>query len=199
MNNIDISSYLASYQLGIFPMGESRDDEIDTWVQPQMRGIIPLETFNIPRSLKKFMTSCDYTVTINQAFADVIHACASIPRDHESNTWITHDIEFAFNALHHHGHAHSIEVWDNQNNLIGGLYGLAQGGCFNGESMFSRAENASKIALVHLVERLKFKGFTLLDTQFVNDHLKQFGCIEIPHDDYMGKLNDTLEKNVTFI
>ena len=185
--------------MGIFPMGESRDDEIGTWVEPQMRGIIPLDTFNVPRSLKKFMDQCDYTITINQAFAEVIRACAETPRTHESNTWITHDIEFAFNALHHHGHAHSIEVWDTDHNLIGGLYGLAQGGCFNGESMFSNKENASKIALVHLVERLKLKGFTLLDTQFVNNHLKQFGCIEIPHADYMEKLNEALEKDVRFI
>ena len=170
----DLSALLDAYTVGIFPMADHRDAADYYFVEPKMRGIIPLDQFNIPRSLQKFMKECDYTVTINQAFSQVIAACAEIPRNHETNTWINHQIEGWFNQLHAQGYAHSIEVWDGDE-LIGGLYGLAQGGCFNGESMFSKRENASKIALVHLVERLKYKEFTLLDTQFINDHLKQFG------------------------
>jgi len=178
-------------------MAEARDDPNTFWIEPEMRGIIPLEDFNIPRSLQKFMATCDYKVTINQAFDQVIQACAETPREPRSNTWINHEIEFMFIELHHCGHAHSIEVLDGDE-LIGGLYGLAQGGCFNGESMFSRKTNASKIALVHLVKRLKLKGFTLLDTQFINDHLKQFGCIEIPQAHYCQLLQKALEIKACF-
>ena len=192
-----IYDILNAYATGIFPMADGRDDGDTYWVEPKMRGIIPLDTFKTPRSLKKFMTTCDYTVTFNTAFQGVIRSCAESPRVHESNTWINHQIESWFMDLHAKGYAHSIEVWDG-NELIGGLYGLAQGGCFNGESMFSKRENASKIALVHLVERLKFKKFALLDTQFINDHLKQFGCVEIPQTDYIKRLNDALKLHVTF-
>ena len=178
-------------------MADAREDDETYWVEPRMRGIIPLDNFNIPRSLKKFMTSCDYEVTFNKSFADVIAACAETPRGDGQGTWINKEIEFAFHHLHHLGHAHSVEVW-NGKKLIGGLYGLAQGGCFNGESMFSRAPNASKIALVHLVHHLNDRGFTLLDTQFINDHLKQFGCIEIPQDEYLIQLNNALKQDIQF-
>jgi len=195
MSHID--DILNAYASGIFPMADARDADEIYWVEPKMRGIIPLETFNIPRSLNKFMTTCNYTVTFNKNFSDVIKACAETPRVHESNTWINHEIEKWFLELHDKGYAHSVEVW-NGDELIGGLYGLAQGGCFNGESMFSRKTNASKIALIHLVERLKFKNFTLLDTQFINDHLKQFGCIEIAQAEYLKQLQDALKLHVTF-
>jgi len=195
-----ISHYLDTYAMGVFPMADARDADEIYWVQPEMRGIIPLDKFNVPRSLKNFMKTCDYYVTINEAFEEVIHACAEIPRHHETNTWINGEIESVFITLHHAGHAHSIEIWDRKNGeLVGGLYGLAQGGCFNGESMFSRAQNTSKIALVHLVEHLNTKGFSLLDTQFINDHLKQFGCIEISHDDYMRMLHAALKQDVIFL
>ncbi len=193
----DLNAILNAYAHGIFPMADGRDNPETYWVEPKMRGVIPLAAFNIPRSLKKFMVGCDYKITINQAFDQVIAACAQSSRGDGQGTWINAEIETWFNALHHIGHAHSIEVWDN-NNLIGGLYGLTQGGCFNGESMFSRAENASKIALVHLVERLKSQNFTLLDTQFTNDHLKQFGCIEIPQEEYLEQLNHALKLHVKF-
>jgi len=195
MSHID--DILNAYASGIFPMADARDDKNTYWVEPKMRGIIPLDTFKTPRSLKKFMGTCDYTVTFNTAFQGVIRLCADSPRIHESNTWINHQIENWFMDLHAKGYAHSVEIW-NGNELIGGLYGLAQGGCFNGESMFSKRENASKVALVHLIERLKFKKFALLDTQFVNDHLKQFGCIEIPQADYIKRLNDALKLHVEF-
>ena len=195
---IDSDDILNAYSIGIFPMADARDDPDIFWVQPRMRGVIPLDNFNIPRSLKKFMKSHDYKVTINKAFAEVIQACADIPRGHEKNTWINSIIENTFLDLHEKGHAHSVEIWDEEHHLIGGLYGLAQGACFNGESMFSRKENASKIALVHLIERLRYKGFTLLDTQFINDHLLQFGAIEIPQAEYLEKLQDALKLHVSF-
>lgn len=194
---IDCDAVLDAYSIGIFPMADARDDPVTYWIEPRLRGIIPLDRFNIPRSLRKFMAACPYQVTFNHCFADVIHACADIPRGHEKTTWINTEIETTFIALHKGGHAHSVEVWDGEN-LVGGLYGLAQGGCFNGESMFSRAENASKVALVRLVEHLRCKGFTLLDTQFVNEHLLQFGCIEIPQAEYVKRLQDALELHVTF-
>lgn len=193
-----LNNILDAYAHGIFPMADARDDSETYWVEPKMRGIIPLDGFNIPRSLKKFMLHCDYTFTINRAFDHVIKACADIPRGDGNGTWINNDIENWFSCLHHAGYAHSIEVWDTENNLIGGLYGLAQGGCFNGESMFSTKENASKIALVHLVAHLKNKGFSLLDTQFTNDHLKQFGCIEIPQEEYLALLNKALTQDAQF-
>ena len=178
-------------------MADAREDDETYWVEPRMRGIIPLDNFNVPRSLKKFMTTCDYEITINKCFTNVIAACAEIPRGDGNGTWINKDIEQWFTALHHAGYAHSIEVWD-ENELIGGLYGLAQGGCFNGESMFSKAENASKIALVHLVHHLNDRSFTLLDTQFINDHLKQFGCIEIPQEEYLPLLDKALKQDIKF-
>ena len=193
-----ITAILKAYAQGYFPMADGRDEAETYWVDPPMRGIIPLNDFNVPRSLQKFMDISDYKVTFDQAFADVIAACAGIPRDHEKSTWINKEIELWFLALHHEGMAHSVEVWDHDDLLIGGLYGLAQGGCFNGESMFSRKTNASKYALVALVERLNAKGFTLLDTQFVNDHLKQFGCIEIPKKDYIDLLDQALNQDVRF-
>ena len=162
-----------------------------------MRGIIPLDSFNIPRSLKKFMADCPYSVTINRTFPDVIAACAETPRGDGKGTWINHMIEHIFLEMHRAGHAHSVEVWDGDR-LVGGLYGLSQGGCFNGESMFSCAENASKIALVYLVERMKEHGLTLLDTQFINPHLEQFGCIEIPQAEYLQKLDEALKLRCSF-
>lgn len=193
-----VDAILNAYANGVFPMADARDAEETYWVEPEMRGIIPLDAFNIPRSLKKFMTECDYTVTINQAFSDVLGACAEIPRGDGQGTWINKQIERWFLDLHHKNYAHSMEVWDKDNHLIGGLYGLAQGACFCGESMFSRKTNASKIALVELVKHLKKRGFILLDTQFINDHLKQFGCIEIPQAKYLNKLEKALVVKASF-
>jgi leucyl/phenylalanyl-tRNA--protein transferase len=189
---------LNAYQIGIFPMADARDDADVYWVQPQMRGIIPMDAFNTPRTLKKFMATCDYTITFNNDFAGVINACAQTPRGDGKGTWINHDIEDVFNTLHDQGHAHSVEVWNENGALIGGLYGLAQGGCFNGESMFSHAPNASKIALSHLHTHLETQGFMVLDTQFINDHLKQFGCIEIPQSDYVAMMHKALEIKTSF-
>ena len=189
-----INLLLDAYAQGAFPMADARDDADTYWVDPPMRGIIPLDTFQCPRSLKKFIKTCNYNITFDNAFHAVIAACANVPRGDGQGTWINQEIEHWFNALHDAGHAHSVEVWDNDGDLVGGLYGLAQGGCFNGESMFSTKTNASKMAMVALVERLKSRGFTVLDTQFINDHLKQFGCIEIPKDDYLQMLATALNQ-----
>lgn len=193
-----VSHVLHAYAQGAFPMADARESVETYWLDPENRGVIPLETFHVSRSLKKFMKSCMYKVTMNTAFHAVIKACAEISRKDEGDTWINNEIELWFLALHHAGHAHSIEVWDAENNLIGGVYGLAQGGCFNGESMFSHKTNASKIALVYLADHIKKRGFTLLDTQFVNDHLTQFGCLEIPREEYLRQLQSALELDVTF-
>jgi len=193
-----VNALLGAYGDGVFPMSDAREDAETYWVEPKMRGIIPLDQFNIPRSLKKFTDTCDYHVTFNMAFDDVIAMCAKSPRGDGAGTWINHQIEQWFNHLNNAGYAHSVEVWNGDNTLIGGLYGLAQGGCFNGESMFSTETNASKIALIALVERLRERQFTLLDTQFINDHLKQFGCIEIPQTDYINQLDKALKLHVNF-
>jgi leucyl/phenylalanyl-tRNA--protein transferase len=189
-----VNALLDAYGQGVFPMSDARDAVDTYWVDPPMLGVIPLDEFHIPSSLQKFSKKCDYSVTFDTAFKDVIKACAQTPRGDGQGTWINHDIEFWFNTLHHAGHAHSVEIWDKNNVLIGGIYGLAQGACFNGESMFSTKTNASKIALAALVDRLNDKGFTLFDTQFTNDHIKQFGCIEIPKGEYMRRLADALDK-----
>lgn len=210
MDNTDLNNHHALiaglmdlYAHGVFPMADGRGDVDAYWVDPPMRGVIPLDRFNVPRSLRKFMDGCDYNITVNQAFDRVIESCAENPRKDKGGTWINHDIEAWFKLLHRAGHAHSVEVWgghgDRKGDLIGGLYGLAQGGCFNGESMFSTQPNASKCALVYLVDRLKQRGFSLLDTQFVNDHLRQFGCIEIPKDDYIKQLQNALQQDVSFV
>ncbi len=177
---------LAAYANGYFPMAESRDDPEISWFYPELRGIIPLENFHMPTSLAKFMRKQPFTLTTDKAFADVIAACAE--RD---ETWINDTIIELYCELHAKGFAHSVECWQEEK-LVGGLYGVAIGGAFFGESMFSRAENASKVALAHLVDLLNNAGYKLLDTQYVNDHLKQFGVIEIAREDYLGLLEEAL-------
>lgn len=161
------------------------DDAADTdfyWVDPELRGQLPILDLHIPKRLQRTVRTSPYRVTINTAFSDVIDACAASTKGRET-TWINGPIRDAFIDLHLHGHAHSVEVWRDME-LIGGVYGLALGKIFCGESMFSRSTDASKIALVHLCARLWATGFHVLDTQFTNDHLKQFGVYEIPRLDY---------------
>lgn len=173
---------IKAYTIGIFPMSEGADDPTVFWVQPEMRGILPLDSFHLPRSLKKVMRKNPFTVKIDTAFADVIRLCAEEAPDRE-NTWINDEITNAYLGLHERGNAHSVECWlDGE--LVGGLYGVKIGAAFFGESMFSRRTNASKIALTHLVHRLRLGGFMLLDTQFTTPHLERFGVVEIPKDDY---------------
>lgn len=182
---------LSAYAQGCFPMADDRHGEELSWYSPEERGILPLESFHIPTKLARLMRKCPYRVTVDTAFADVIHACADTPRGPDNGTWINDTIIDAYTKLHEQGHAHSIECWQGDK-LVGGLYGVSIGGAFCGESMFSTADNASKIALVSLVGVLKEAGYTLLDTQFVNDHLKQFGVRAITEGDYLERLSKAL-------
>lgn len=179
---------LAAYANGYFPMAESRDSEGLHWFSPEKRGIIPLDDFHIPASLAKFLRRNPFTLTTDRAFAEVIRACA----ERDEDTWINDKIIALYCELHAMGFAHSVECW-RENNLAGGLYGVTIGGAFFGESMFSREPNASKAALAHLVGLLNDAGYVLLDTQYVNDHLKQFGIIEIPREDYLQRLREALQ------
>ena len=177
---------LRAYAAGIFPMAESADDPEIFWVDPERRGILPLDRFHLPRRLARTVLSDTYSVTVDQDFAGTIAGCASAAPGRE-DTWINPQIERLFGELHAQGHAHSVETRQHDI-LVGGLYGVAIGGVFFGESMFSFARDASKVALVHLVARLRLGGFRLLDTQFVTAHLAQFGAVELPRDDYKLRL-----------
>ncbi len=192
MESLDITPemLLQAYAVGVFPMAEDRDDQELFWLDPKMRGIIPFESFHIPRRLKKTIRQQKYNVTFNVDFSAVMAGCAE-ETESRPQTWINDQILSLYTSLHIKGRAHSVEVWD-EDRLVGGLYGIALGGAFFGESMFSRARDTSKIGLVHMMARLNFAGFTLMDTQFLNDHLMQFGAIEIPRDEYKRKLEDAL-------
>ena len=182
---------LRAYQAGIFPMAETRGSTSLFWLDPEMRGILPLDGFHAPRRLLRTTLSGRYRVTIDTDFPATIAACAA-PRPGHPETWINPDIERLYTALFDMGFAHSVECWQ-EGRLVGGLYGVSIGGAFFGESMFSVARDASKVALVHLVARMILGGFRLLDTQFVTDHLSQFGAIEITRADYQARLADALQ------
>jgi len=181
---------LRAYAYGVFPMGESRDDPSLYWVDPQERGIIPLDGFKLPRKLRSTVRKSPFNVTIDTAFRAVMEACA-LPAPGRSGTWINDRIVDLYCELHERGYAHSVECWKGER-LIGGLYGVSLGAAYFGESMFSRETDASKIALTYLVARLKRGGFKLLDTQFVTDHLAQFGALEIPRDEYRRRLAEAI-------
>ncbi len=173
---------LRAYRAGLFPMAETRRGDRLYWLDPEQRGILPLDQFHLPRRLRRTIASGAFEVTSDLDFPRVI-ACCAAPAEGREDTWINRDIERLFTALHVQGHAHSIEARQD-GVLVGGLYGVVLGGAFFGESMFSLARDASKVALVHLVARLRMGGFLLLDTQFVTAHLSQFGAREIPRDSY---------------
>jgi len=181
---------LHAYAEGIFPMAERADDPDLYWVSPELRGVLPLDGFHIPRRLARTVRSDRFRVTSDGAFVDVMKACAE-PVAGRPNTWINDEIIRLYTALHAAGHAHSIECWLGET-LAGGLYGVSLGGAFFGESMFSRARDASKVALVHLVARLKAGSYVLLDTQFLTKHLAQFGAVEIPRQSYLARLREAL-------
>jgi leucyl/phenylalanyl-tRNA--protein transferase len=190
-NPLSTDQLLNAYASGYFPMAEGRDSGEIYWYYPEHRGVLPLQSFHVSKSLQKFIRSNPYQVTVDHAFEQVIRACADTVTAKRENTWINEDIIQAYYELARQGHAHSIECWQEQK-LVGGLYGVSLGGAFFGESMFSNAVNASKVALVYLVERLKKAGYQLLDTQYVNDHLLQFGVREIPRADYLALLEKAL-------
>ncbi len=182
---------LRAYAMGIFPMARSRDDPRLYWIDPDQRGILPLDRFHVPRSLVKTLRRAPFQVRLDTAFEEVMRGCAETAPD-RPDTWINDEIVRLFVELNRLGMAHSVETWQD-GRLVGGLYGLGLGAAFFGESMFSRTTDASKVALVHLVARLKVSGYHLLDTQFVTEHLARFGAIEIPRQDYLRRLGQALD------
>ena len=181
---------LKAYACGIFPMAENAEDPALYWIEPEMRGIIPLDRFHISARLARTVRADRFTVTVNRDFDGVLDGCAE-SRPGRPRTWINARIRILYRKLYERRHCHSLEVYDGDT-LVGGLYGVTLGRAFFGESMFHRARDASKVALVHLVARIKAGGFKLLDTQFVTDHLKTFGAIEVPRRQYHKLLEAAL-------
>jgi leucyl/phenylalanyl-tRNA--protein transferase len=182
---------LRAYSIGLFPMAESADDPEIFWVEPDLRGVLPLDDFHISKSLAKTIRRKPFEIRFDHDFEAVIAACAEETSGRPS-TWINQTIRSLYASLFRMGHVHTVEAWDGDE-LIGGLYGVSLGAAFFGESMFSRRTDASKICLVHLVERLKQKGFVLLDTQFTTEHLKTFGAIDVPKDEYEHMLSAAMD------
>jgi len=187
---------LRAYACGIFPMAEHADDPTIFWVEPEQRGIIPLHGLRISSRLARTVRSDQFRITVNTAFKQVIDGCAA-PQDGREDTWINRRIQDLYTALHDIGHCHSVEVWENDD-LAGGLYGVSLGRAFFGESMFRRTRDASKVALVHLVARLVVGGFVLLDTQFVTEHLRSMGAVEVSRERYRTLLDDALAGDGNF-
>ena len=193
------NTLLWAYQQGAFPMADPSTGRVD-WYSPDPRGILPLDGFHVPKNLRKTLRRRQVSIRVDTAFRTVMEACAQ-PRARERESWISDRLIDAYVGLHEMGHAHSVEAW-RDGELVGGLYGVRLGGAFFGESMFSRPDrggtDASKICLVYLVQRLRSNGFTLLDTQFSNEHLIQFGCIEIPSRVYAVWLEYALTRRCTW-
>jgi leucyl/phenylalanyl-tRNA---protein transferase len=188
--DLDPDLVLRAYAMGVFPMADHRMAASVYWVEPKLRGVLPLEHFHLSRSLRKVILSDCFRVTVDTEFERIVRLCAESAAD-RPDTWINGPIERVFVELHRRGFAHSIECWDG-NRLAGGLYGLALGRGFFGESMVTRVPNASKVAFAHLVARLKAGGFSLLDCQFQTDHLASLGAVEVPRDDYVALLGAAL-------
>jgi leucyl/phenylalanyl-tRNA--protein transferase len=187
---------LQAYEVGFFPMAEDAEDDSLFWVNPPKRGVIPLADFHVPRRLARTVRQDVFEVRIDSDFQGVIEGCsASAPG--RASTWINADIRRLYGTLFERGHCHTVETW-REGKLVGGLYGVSLGGAFFGESMFSRERDASKVALVHLVGRMLAGGFTLLDTQFITDHLQQFGATEIPAESYRMQLRDAVARQANF-
>lgn len=183
---------LHAYSVGVFPMAETRHDTEVFWVEPRMRGIFEMERFHISRSLAKHMRQEPFQISFDAAFSEVMIGCAD-----RSETWISQTILDLYSELFELGFGHSIEIWE-EGTLVGGVYGLAIGSAFFGESMFSKRTNASKIALAYLIDRLRVGGFTLFDTQFITPHLASLGAIEIPKAEYKKRLKAALELEADF-
>lgn len=196
MTTITPQILLKAYASGIFPMAENSSDTALYWIEPEIRGVIPLDGFHISRSLRKVCRQQPFDVRIDTAFGEVLDACAE-PTARRDSTWINDRIRHLYNQLFKMGFCHSVECW-RDGELAGGLYGVHIGSAFFGESMFSRHRNSSKVALVHLVARLNVGGFTLLDAQFINDHLKQFGAEEISRAEYHERLESALKRTGDF-
>ena len=196
MPDFTLDDLIGCYRSGVFPMSDARDDDYLFLVDPPMRGILPIDGLHVPSRLARTVRKDDYVVRVDTAFQQVIELCAESASDRPS-TWISYSIQALYQALFARSLAHSVEVW-RDDTLIGGLYGVSIGGAFFGESMVSRATDASKIALVHLVARLKAGGFTLLDCQFQTEHLSQFGVVELPKAEYLERLADAVDLKADF-
>jgi leucyl/phenylalanyl-tRNA--protein transferase len=188
---------LQAYAVGIFPMADSAEDDEIFWVDPDPRGILPLDRFHLSRRLRRTLRQEIFEIRCDTEFEEVVRRCAEPAADRPS-TWINQQIVELYTGLHRQGAAHSVEAWSG-GELVGGLYGVALGGAFFGESMFSRVADASKVALAHLVARLRLGGYRLLDTQFVTEHLRQFGAIEIPRTEYRRRLAPALRAPAHFL
>ena len=193
---ISPDTILHAYASGVFPMAEDRESDELFWVNPKSRGIIPLDRFHLSKRLAKSIRQGAFRITCDKAFTDVMQACAA-PAGDRGRTWINKRIITIYSELHALGHAHSIECWQEEK-LVGGLYGVSIGAAFFGESMFHTETDASKVALAALVARLKAGGYKLLDIQFITEHLKQFGAIEIPRADYLTRLARSIELKADF-
>ena len=192
--NLSSELIIQIYKLGIFPMAKNRFDSKIYFVNPKKRALLPIKDFHVSKSFSRFIKKKPFYITVNTNFKKVIKKCATVNR---SDTWINKTIEKQFNNLHKIGVAHSIECWKN-NEIVGGIYGIALGGCFFAESMFSSVSNASKFALISLVARLYFLKYSILDIQFMNDHLKQFGAFEINQDLFKKKISEYINHNIDF-
>ncbi len=196
MSELTPDILLRTYAAGIFPMAESAEDPTLFWVDPETRGILPLEKFRVSRGVQRKLRRHLFEVRCDTAFEEVVRACAAKTSERPT-TWINEEIIRLYLGLHAMGHAHSVECWEG-GELAGGLYGVCIGGAFFGESMFSRAADASKIALAHLVARLRRGGYRLLDTQFVTSHLEQFGVTEVGRREYQAILSSAIAADASF-
>ena len=192
--NLSSELIIQIYKLGIFPMAKNRFDSKIYFVNPKKRALLPIKDFHVSKSFSRFIKKKPFYITVNTNFKKVINKCAT---ENRSDTWINKTIEKQFNNLHEIGVAHSIECWKNHE-IVGGIYGIALGGCFFAESMFSSVSNASKFALINLVARLYFLKYSILDIQFINDHLKQFGAFEITQDLFKKKISEHINHNIDF-
>lgn len=184
---------LRAYSIGVFPMAESAHDPWLHWIEPRQRGIIPFDHLHVSRSLAKTLRANPFDIRVNSDFPRMIEACATA----RETTWISHRLRVLYNELHERGYAHSVEAWSD-GNLVGGLFGIALGGAFFGESMFHTKRDASKIALTHLVARLIVGQFRLLDTQFITPHLASLGAVEIDRTTYLAHLDQALDVDADF-
>ncbi len=187
---------LKAYACGVFPMAERHDAAEVYWIDPDFRGVLPLEKFHVSRRLARTVRAGTFEIKVDQDFPATIKGCSKRTQKRR-DTWLNAQLIHVFSELHRHGYAHSVETW-REGRLVGGLYGVAMGAVFFGESMFSLEPDASKVALVALVERLKRGGFTLLDTQFVTAHLRQFGAVELPRSQYLTLLSEALSRPASF-
>ena len=190
---------LKAYKAGVFPMSDNRDDEDIFWLRPKVRGIFPMDNFHISKSNRRILKKSPYYVTLNQDFKSVIKGCIESRTPTRTGTWINHAIENVFIDLHDQGYAHSFETRSPNGDLVGGLYGLAIGGAFFGESMFSNATGASKFALVACYQHLRNRDFMLFDTQFSNLHLTLFGCIDVDYKTYERLLKQAIIQPIDFL